>query len=103
MAASIVVSSVFLAADQQLGVEELPVVASADLVNGGGVEVDEDGARDVFAVAGLCEEGLVRATLDDVLGIGVGAAIHAEAVLQQVPEREGAAISIITGFGAQGR
>ena len=89
MATGIVVSRVLLAADQQLGMEELPVVASADLVNGGGVEVDEDGAGDVFAVAGLGEESLVRAALDDVLGIGVGAAVHTEAVLEEIPVGRG--------------
>lgn len=96
VAAGIVVGSIFLAADQQLGVEELPVVASADLINGRGVEVNEDGAGDMFAVAGLGEEGLERAALDDILGIGVGATVHAEAMLEQVPEREGVAISIVT-------
>lgn len=82
--------------------EELPVVASADLVNGLAcismlslgqqrqrspyrrVEIDEDGARDIFAAAGLGEEGLERAALGVGLGFRVGAAVRLEAMLQEV-------------------
>lgn len=36
------------------------------------VQIDEDGARDVFAVAGFGEEGVERATsVDFLLGLGV--------------------------------
>lgn len=83
--ASIVVGSVFLAADQQLRVVELAVGAGADLVDRGGIQVDEDGARDVFSAARLGEEGLVRATLGEILSIRVGTAVSLEAMLQQVP------------------
>jgi hypothetical protein len=77
-----VVGSVFLAADQQLGVEQLAVGTSADLIN-------EDGARDVFAIASLREEGLERATLVELLRIGVRTAVSLEAVLKEVPEEVG--------------
>ena len=85
MATGVVVGGILLAADQQLGVEELAVRASADLVNGRGVQIDEDGSGHVFAIAGLSEEGLVRTTLSQVLGVRVGATILAKAVLEQVP------------------
>jgi hypothetical protein len=58
VATSIIVGSILLAADQELGVEELAVGAGPDLVDWGRVEVDEDRPRDVFAVASLGEEGL---------------------------------------------
>src|SRR3954452_25452260 len=63
VATGIVVGGILLAADQQLGVEQLAVGTSADLVDRGRVEVDEKGAGDVYAIARLGEEGLERATL----------------------------------------
>lgn len=84
MATGIVVGSVLLAADQQLGVEELAVGAGADLVDGRRVEVDEDGPGHIFAIAGLGEEGLERARVADVLGVGIRATIGTEAVLQEI-------------------
>lgn len=59
MTASIVVGSILLATNQKLGVEKRLVFSSADFVNWGGVQVDEDGARDMFIASGLVEEGLV--------------------------------------------
>lgn len=85
VATGVVVGGILLAADQELGVEELAVAAGADLVNRGRVEVDEDGARDVFAAARLGEEGLERASIAEVLGIGLGTAIRSKAVLEEVP------------------
>lgn len=81
----IVVGSILLAADQQLGVEQLAVVAGADLIDRRGVEIDEERTGDIFAVAGLGEEGLVRARVTSVFGIGVGASIGSETVLKEVP------------------
>ena len=83
--AGIVVGSVLLPADQELGVEELAVVARADLIDGRGVEVDEDGAGDIFAAARLVEEGLERTRICGVLGSGKRAAIRSEAMLEEVP------------------
>lgn len=85
MAAGIVVGSVFLAAQQKLGVVELAIGSSTDLVDRGGIQIDEDGAWHVFAASSLGKEGLVRATLGNILGIRVGAAVSLQAVLQQVP------------------
>jgi hypothetical protein len=85
VATGVVVGSILLAADQQLGVEERAVVTGADLVNGRGVQVDEDGAGHVFAATGLGEEGLERAYLGALLRIGVGTTIMSEAVLEEVP------------------
>ena len=51
-----------------------------------GVQVNEDGAGDVFAAAGLGEEGLVRTILAKFLRVGVGATIRQQAVLEEVTE-----------------
>lgn len=84
VAAGVVVGGILLAADQQLGVEELAVAAGADLVDGGRVQVDEEGTGDVFAIASLGKERLVRARVADILGVGVGTTIEAKAVLEKV-------------------
>jgi hypothetical protein len=65
--------------------EELAVGAGTDLVNRRGVQVDEDGARDVFAIARLGEEGLERSHITDVLGRGRRTAVGSEAMLEEVP------------------
>ena len=52
-----VVAGILFTRDQLLGVEELTVGASADLVNDGGLYIDEDTAGNVF---GLGEEGVER-------------------------------------------
>ena len=44
--------------------EQLAVGASADLIDDGGLEVEEDGAGDVLAGTGLGEEGVVSIILD---------------------------------------
>jgi hypothetical protein len=80
----VVVGSILLAADEKLGVEQLAVLAGTDLVNGRGVEIDEQGAGDVFAGAGLGEEGLERARVADVLAGLAGTAVEAQAVLEEV-------------------
>ena len=80
----VVVGSILLAADQHLRVEELAVATGADLIDGRRVEVDEKRTGDVLATAGLGEEGLERARVANVRGVGVWATIVAEAVLQKV-------------------
>lgn len=87
VATGVVVGGILLAADQQLGVEQLAVATSSDLVNGGRVEVDEEGSRDVFAIASLGKERLVGSSVDDILGVGVRTTIGAEAVLEEVAAR----------------
>ena len=49
MAPGVVVSGVLLAGDELLGVEELPVDASPDLVDDGGLKVNKDSSGDVLA------------------------------------------------------
>jgi hypothetical protein len=80
----VVVGRVLLATDQQLRVEELSVVTSADLIDRAGVQVDEDGSGDVFARAGLREDGVELAAVVEGLGIRVGTAILLETVLEEV-------------------
>merc|ERR1719331_3164578 len=58
VATGVVVGGVLLARDELLRVVELAVGARADLVDDRRLEVDEDGARDVLARAGLREEGV---------------------------------------------
>lgn len=84
--AGVVVSSILLAADQELRMEELAVVTGADLVDGRRVEVNEDGAGHMFPTAGLGEERLERASFNDILSIGVRATITSETMLEEVPD-----------------
>lgn len=50
------------------------------------VKIDENRAGDVFAAAGLSEEGLVRATLADLVdSLLVNSTVGLQAVLEQVP------------------
>lgn len=64
--------------------EELAVSTGANLVNGRWVEIDKERAGDVFAAAGLGEEGLEGAAIDNILGVGVGATVRAKAMLEEV-------------------
>ena len=84
MTTGIVIGSILLAADQQFGVEQLAVRTSSDLIDRSGVEIDEQSTGNMLAVAGLSEEGLERAWVTNIGGIGVGTAIVSEAVLQEV-------------------
>jgi hypothetical protein len=61
------------------------------------VQVDEDGARDVFAAASLREEGLERAALVELLRIGVRTTVSLEAVLKEVPEEAALAVELRDG------
>ena len=54
----VVVRGVLLTGDDLLGVEQLAVGAGADLVDHGGLEIEEDGAGDVLASTSLGEEGV---------------------------------------------
>jgi hypothetical protein len=96
-----VVGGILLSADQQLGMEQLTIGSSPDLVDGlprilaivdmnspgwayRRVQIDKDGAGDVFSAAGLREESLERATLCLVLRIGVGTSIGLETMLEEI-------------------
>jgi hypothetical protein len=50
-----------------------------------GVQIDKDGAGNVFAAARLGEEGLEGAALGEVCRIRIGATVSQKAVLEQVP------------------
>ena len=84
MTTGVVVGSILLAADQELGVEKLTVGAGTDLVDRRRVEINEEGTRDIFAVAGLGEEGVVRTTLASDGRVGVLATILSKTVLKEV-------------------
>merc|ERR1711968_187093 len=84
MAAGVVVGRILLAGDELLGVVELAVGASANLIDHGGLEVEEDGARHVLASASLGEEGVERVvTTADGL-VGGHLAIRLDTVLEAV-------------------
>lgn len=98
-----VVGSILLAADQLFGVEELAISARPDLINWlcdpessikhvfptlfkemtyARVEIGEDRAGNVFAVARLGEEGIVDAVGANIFGaVGIDSSIGLEAVL----------------------
>jgi hypothetical protein len=65
--------------------QHLTAIATRNFATYGRVQIDENGTGDVFAAAGLSEEGLERSTLVEVLRIGVRATVGLEAVLEQVP------------------
>ena len=70
MTTGVVVGGVLLAGDQLLGVEELTVGTGTDLIDDGGLQIDEDGTWDVLASAGLGEEGVegIVTTTDGLVG-----------------------------------
>jgi len=65
-----VVGGIFLSGDELLGMEQLSVGAGTDLIDDGGLEIEEDGAGDVLASTSLGEEGVesVVATTDGLIG-----------------------------------
>ena len=84
MSTSIVVSGILLSCDQLLRVEQLSVGSGTDLINNGGLEIEEDGTGDVLASSGLREEGVERViTTSDGLVRG-HLAIRLDTVLKAV-------------------
>ena len=65
-----VVGSILLTGDELLGVEELSVGTSSDLIDNGGLEIEEDGSGDVLTGTSLGEEGVesIIATTDSLIG-----------------------------------
>ena len=65
-----VVGGVLLAGDELFGVEQLAVGASADLIDNGGLEIEEDAAGNVLAGTSLREEGVesIITTTDGLVG-----------------------------------
>jgi hypothetical protein len=53
-----VVGSIFLSGDQLLGVEELSIGSGSDLIDNGGLKIEEDGSGHVLTSSGLTEEGV---------------------------------------------
>ena len=53
-----VVGGIFLTGDELLGMEQLSVGTSADLIDDGGLEIEEDGTGNVLASTSLREEGV---------------------------------------------
>lgn len=84
MTSSIVVGCVLLSADQQLGVEQLAVITSSDLIDGRGVKVDKDGSRNIFATSSLREDGIQLAGVVEGLGIRIGTTILLQAMFEEV-------------------
>ena len=65
-----VVGGILLSRDELLWVEKLSVGSGSDLIDNGGLEIEEDGSWDVLASTGLREEGVesVVATSDGLVG-----------------------------------
>jgi len=79
-----VVGGILLTGDELLGVEELSVGAGTDLIDDGGLEIEEDATGDVLASTSLGEEGVesVVATTDSLIGghltVGLNSVLEAE-------------------------
>jgi len=79
-----VVGGILLTGDELLGVEELSVGTSTDLIDDGGLEIEEDAAGNVLASTSLGEEGVesVVATTDSLIGghltVGLNSVLEAE-------------------------
>merc|ERR1712061_146188 len=65
-----VVGGILLTRDELLGVEELSVGAGTNLIDDGGLEIEEDSAGDVLASTSLGEEGVesIITTTDGLIG-----------------------------------
>jgi len=70
MSSGEVVSGIFLSGDELLGVEKLSVGSGSDLIDNGGLKIEEDGSGDVLAGTSLGEEGVegVVTTTDSLIG-----------------------------------
>jgi hypothetical protein len=70
MSSGEVVGGVFLSGDELLGVEELSVGSGSNLINDGGLEIEENGSGDVLASTSLGEEGVesIITTSDGLVG-----------------------------------
>jgi len=65
-----VVGGIFLSGDELLGMEELSVGSGSNLIDNGGLEIEEDTSGDVLASTSLGEEGVesVITTTDGFIG-----------------------------------
>ena len=80
----VVVGGVLLSGDDLLRVEQLAVGTGADLIDDGGLQIQEDGAGDVLAGTGLGEEGVVGIILDTDGLVGGHGTIRLDTVLKAV-------------------
>jgi hypothetical protein len=80
----VVVGSIFFTRDQLFGVEELTVGTSADFVNDGRLQIEEDSTRNVFASTSFREKGVegIVTTTDGFIGRHL--AIRLNTVLEAV-------------------
>jgi hypothetical protein len=85
MSARIVIGGILLSTDQQLGVEQLAVITRADLVDGRGVKINEDGARDIFSASSLSENSVELARVVEGFRVRVRTSVFLEAMLEEVP------------------
>ena len=70
MSSGEVVSGIFLSGDELLGVEKLSVGSGSDLIDNGGLKIEEDGSGDVLTGTSLGEEGVegIITTTDGLIG-----------------------------------
>jgi len=70
MSSGEVVSGIFLSGDELLGVEKLSVGSGSDLIDNGGLKIEEDGSGNVLTGTSLGEEGVesVVTTSDGLIG-----------------------------------
>lgn len=84
MTAGVVVRRILLPADDLLGVVELAVGATSDLVADGGLQVDVHRAGDVLAGAGLAEESVEGVVAPPDSLVSGHLAVRLDAVLEAV-------------------
>ena len=79
-----VICSILFAGDQLFRMEQLTVGSGTDLIDDGGLQIDEDGPGDVFASTSLGEEGVesIITTTDGLIGGHL--TIRLDTVLQAV-------------------
>jgi len=84
MTTCVIVGSILLSGDELFGMEQLTVSASADLIDYGWLEIDEDSPWDVFTGSGLTEEG-VEGVISTSNGLVTGhLSIRLDSVFQAV-------------------
>ena len=67
--------------------EQLAVIARANLVNGRGIKINEDRARDIFAASSLSEDGIELAGVVEGFRVRVGTSVLLETMLEEVPSQ----------------
>jgi len=84
MTTGIVVGGIFLSSDELLGVEQLTVGSSPDLIDHSGLQIQEDGTGNVLAGTSLREEG-VEGIISITNGlVGGHLSIRLDSVLQAI-------------------